>query len=271
MAAPILVPTDFSEGATNAMKVAVRLAQKRACPIQILHVYHPSVDLSNPQFDILQDTFGNVKDELLELFIAKFKDAGVAIDTQVCVGLPAQEIVRASKEAQLVVMGTTGAGGVMERLFGSVSSTTARKAHCPTLLVPEHYSADTLDRVLFASDYTAADQQVMKQLADLIRMDRGTLHFLHVQEEKAAAYELLEQAYEQMLPDQLSEIGFTVAKVKCASVVQGICDYAEQHDVSLIALSTVHRSLIDDFFHKSITHRLVFLSKVPLLIFHYDD
>ena len=51
-------------------------------------------------------------------------------------GLPADELIKASEGADMIIVGRRGAGGFARLLMGSVSDQVARYAHCPVLLIP---------------------------------------------------------------------------------------------------------------------------------------
>lgn len=51
-------------------------------------------------------------------------------------GLPAEELVKAAQGADMVVMGSRGAGGFARLLMGSTATQVAHHAHCAVLIVP---------------------------------------------------------------------------------------------------------------------------------------
>jgi nucleotide-binding universal stress UspA family protein len=66
------------------------------------------------------------------------KKGAPQIDTEVCYGIPNEEIIRLIRErnVQLVVMGSQGRGFVGEFFLGSVSHNVVRKSVAPVLLIP---------------------------------------------------------------------------------------------------------------------------------------
>jgi nucleotide-binding universal stress UspA family protein len=51
-------------------------------------------------------------------------------------GFPVEELINAAKDADMLVLGSRGAGGFTRLMMGSVSSQVAQHAHCPVLIVP---------------------------------------------------------------------------------------------------------------------------------------
>lgn len=59
-----------------------------------------------------------------------------SVTVRAVIGFPSQELIDASREADLVVVGSRGAGGFARLAAGSVSSQVVRHAHCPVVVVP---------------------------------------------------------------------------------------------------------------------------------------
>jgi nucleotide-binding universal stress UspA family protein len=51
-------------------------------------------------------------------------------------GFPVEELIKAASDADMIVLGSRGAGGFTRLLMGSVAGPVAQHAHCPVLIVP---------------------------------------------------------------------------------------------------------------------------------------
>lgn len=138
----ILVPTDFSDCANDALRLAQEIAGKFDGTITLLHVYQiPAYPLAEGTFvGGPQVTAEIVKDILAALDKTKQEAAEaspVPITTQISEGVPYLEIARAAREGRydLIVIGTHGRTGIRHLLLGSVAERVVRTAGCPVLTV----------------------------------------------------------------------------------------------------------------------------------------
>ena len=157
----ILIPTDFSEPAQQAMRYAIEEATLHHANVTLLHVLpaHTSTDVyfitgapgAQPGFEpalerrlgtptppqptvVLHDHHEAALTQLRDLMPASFQGNW---DADVATGPPAETIVRIAHErgADLIVMGTNGRTGLSHVLLGSVAEKVVRLAPCPVLTV----------------------------------------------------------------------------------------------------------------------------------------
>ncbi|HEX9102841.1 MAG TPA: universal stress protein [Polyangia bacterium] len=136
----ILVATDFSPDAAQAITVATDLARACGSEIVLVHVCQmPAYSFANgamyiPTPELVADILRDANRGLLGI---KERIRDVAVETVRLEGDPAQEIVRLAgeREVDLIVMGTHGRRGIRRWLAGSVAEHVVRAASCPVLTV----------------------------------------------------------------------------------------------------------------------------------------
>lgn len=139
----LVVPTDFSETADKALAVAIDMAKALPAHITLVHVNSPVMMLPPPidmvSLDAVFPKALQKMEEALEVRAARVRDAGVSCDIELIEGAPHVEIVnQAQKEnAELIVLGTHGRGGLASAILGSVTERVIHRSTCPVLVVPD--------------------------------------------------------------------------------------------------------------------------------------
>lgn len=137
----ILVGVDGSEPAEAALKHAAGLAEKLDLPLHVLVVWmDPALTWGDAfpypaSFEALEDS---AKQVAVRSVAEVFPEGPPAwVTTSALQGVPASELIAASAQAAMLVVGTRGHGGFTGLLLGSVSSACVSHAHCPVLVVRE--------------------------------------------------------------------------------------------------------------------------------------
>ena len=137
----ILVPTDFSEHSERALETALHFARKLDTGIYLLHSYRIPVrpvtvyDLTFPES--LWREIHEAAARKLEACAARVRAEGLAVESELTLEAAPEAILSllAKDEAQLVVMGTHGAGGLRRLVLGSVAQRIVVEAPCPVVTV----------------------------------------------------------------------------------------------------------------------------------------
>ena len=132
---------DGSDFSTKALRLAGRMARSLDAPLEVVTCLGTS-DLflashlpeeSSPTTTQLEETAKRLVDESLERAFGGDVPAGLT--RTVKFGPPAQVLVEASRDAQLLGVVRRGRGGFLAQIMGSVSGACAAHAHCPVLVV----------------------------------------------------------------------------------------------------------------------------------------
>ena len=141
----ILVGTDFSRPARQALVRARALAREEDRPLYILHVIEARdleelARLAEVPEKTLRDRLERERRHRLESLLPELDgEAPRRAELTVCWGHPFEEILKRAMElgVSLIVLGTAGHTADLERaLFGSTAEKVLRSAPCPVLCVP---------------------------------------------------------------------------------------------------------------------------------------
>lgn len=144
----ILVPTDFSACADQALQYALGLARTLGAEVQIVHcATTPDYQIPNLVSPAMSAAAANMVEQLRRLYeaaqqemaelVARNQDKGVAISGLNVDGPPDEGIVRQATSwgADVIIIGSHGRRGVSRVLLGSVAERVVRHAPCPVLVV----------------------------------------------------------------------------------------------------------------------------------------
>jgi nucleotide-binding universal stress UspA family protein len=150
----ILVPTDFSDSARQALTYGTSFAREYHAELLLLHVVEIvpvgyATDLfPAPMAAVFQEVSAYARAEIAKL-AAMARDRGVSTRELVARGKPSAEIVRAARDeaVDMIVLGTHGKGVLDKALFGSTTERVVRRAPCPVLTcrLKEHEFVDDTD------------------------------------------------------------------------------------------------------------------------------
>jgi nucleotide-binding universal stress UspA family protein len=138
----LLVGVDHSQASRTALELAADIAASLGGSLSVLEVveYVPAFPLDEPTAagGRLQRWAAEAAMALLEAEVRKVRARGVGVQVVVRSGDPAATLLEVANDvdADLVVVGTRGRGGLDELLLGSVARTVADRARRPTLVVP---------------------------------------------------------------------------------------------------------------------------------------
>ena len=141
----IVVGVDGSDHSRRALVWAVREAGRHHVPLEVVTVHPPPVrPATGIYWGVSAYPENSFDPELARMAIQEFVDKAAneigeavpAVTVSVVTGDAAEELVNASRDAEMLVVGSRGSGGFARLLMGSVSSQVTHHAECPVVVIP---------------------------------------------------------------------------------------------------------------------------------------
>ena len=162
----ILVPTDFSKQATDALDVAIQLVKIIKAEITVFHIVEAPIPSGgifvatefippSEEMEYLKNTVEEARLKMATLVKEVRATHQFNILPEIAIGNPYAHISSyiVDKEVDLVVMGSKGSSGIEEFLIGSTTEKVIRKSKCPVLTVKSKIDILTIKDIVFASDF----------------------------------------------------------------------------------------------------------------------
>jgi nucleotide-binding universal stress UspA family protein len=269
----ILIPTDLSEVSKIAVQYAVKIVNKLGGTLTLLHVVtimQPTRATMRLQLKSLEKDLMETAKEDLDTFaqnISRQLKANEPIKVKVVKGTSFNDTVkREAKKLRtgLIVMGTKGASGLRKYVLGSNTTSVIEVSHVPVLAVPEEGDFKSFKNVVYATDLRHV-QKELKTLIPYLEKFNSTVHLLHITPSLKEV-----SALEKKIEAIVHKAG--IANVICKVIVnksidQAIEYYVTESKADLLTMFTHDVNFYEKLFDRSITRKMAFQSKIPLLAF----
>ncbi|MEM8929183.1 MAG: universal stress protein [Bacteroidota bacterium] len=275
----ILIPTDFSNNAWNAICYAMQLFQNQECEFYLLNTYTPVIPSSRfmaPMVngvrieDAVRSTSENGLIKTVERIQSAFHNPKHCFETISSFNLLADEVkdVVDSYRIDLIVTGTKGASGMDEVFMGSNTVRIIKSTKkCPVLAIPQHFEYQSPSEIAFATDFNRFySSSELMPLIDLANSFEATIRIVYVQYEIRALSEL-QQFNLNMLRKYLAEVEHYIHTVSELNSVSHTLDvFSKELDIHLLAMLHYQHSYMEKMTREPIVKRTAFHTQIPLLV-----
>ena len=138
----VVVGVDGSAESVAALRWAARYATATGARVRALLAWHYPGAAGGPPIEKAPAAIHEQTDaqmhEALDAAIAKAGQEAAGVERGTTYGHPAQALIEASNEADLLVVGRHGHGAFTGMLLGSVSIHCVTGAHCPVVVIRGH-------------------------------------------------------------------------------------------------------------------------------------
>lgn len=261
----ILVPTDFSSNATNALKYANAFAQATNNKIILLHTYSPILGDYNRIPGLVAEENARVKKESqkkLENLCNKYVE--VPCDSVVTIGSTILDVSQ-KNNFNLIIMGTHGATGFKRILFGSNTTAVISKSTVPVLAIPQRYRFRKIDTIVYATDLKNTLNE-LKHIIPIAKQLDATIEILNLKygynntddEKQIIEKKIKSHSYKKIrFIEQKATLDHTMA--------EHLKKYLAKHKPQILVMFPEEKSWFDKIFLSSKTEEMANQLKLPLL------
>lgn len=268
----IIVATDLSENANNALQYAGALAAYANASITLFNAFQIPVHASNARISAagVSELLNLSKVQLEKLAMEASEKFGVKVNVKIKLedlseGL--NELV-GSLKADLVVMGMH-ANDWSDRLFGNTTTAIIRSANYPLLVVPPDATFTGLNKILYAFDSSRPTSSVtLSPLSRVASRFNAEVHIFHVVKPKNATG--TEVGSEKKLCPEveaaLGNVTYSYKDVVEPVVIQGIEREVKESGGDLLVMVPHKLNMWESIMNQSTTRSMCLRTNVPLLI-----
>ena len=139
----IVVGVDGSPNSERALDWAMKQAAAVRAPLTVIAVhevpksYWGHIPVIGPADEALLASLRQAAEDMTQKAASRLGDAGPAsVTVRAVSGFVVKELVDASQDADLVVVGARGVSGFTRMVMGSVSNEVVQHSACPVVIVP---------------------------------------------------------------------------------------------------------------------------------------
>jgi nucleotide-binding universal stress UspA family protein len=266
----IIVATDYSKDADNAVIYAAELARAANARLVLLNAYNLSVPGSNTilPVSIIDTAIKNNQAHLKEIADRIAKTYGIRTDHIARVANLKEELNYQAEHlhADLIIMGISRC--YEDSIFNSASISIMRHSKYPVLAVPEDASFKGISTILFAYDPDCISSTnkllLLKEIAGLFN---AHVNVYHIEKNKSKATSIAEDDGKCTFDVEavLKEVGYSYKDLQHNNIVDGIKEEIENTNADLLLMVPHKYSFLESIIHKSKTGVLARWVHIPLL------
>lgn len=274
----ILLPTDFSENAWNALFTAIKLYANFECTFYLMNSFEPksqniagfkSSTRAGEVYQSLSDQSEKELEKVMTYLEANHENKNHAFKTI----STNENLVTAIKELipkydiDVIVMGTKGATGAKDIFMGSNTVKVLKAVkNCTLIAVPEEFDFKSLDTIVFPTEYAHFfAKSVLQPFLELIDLWKSEVKIFHVAQE----FKLNDtQRYNrEILKKRLEGYPYSFFKVTIKSTVsKAICDFSKEQMGDLIVLTNYSHTFLERLTQEPVVKKVGFKTSIPLMV-----
>lgn len=275
----ILIPTDFSANAWNALRYATDLFKNDKVNFYLLNAfqvpYYTTDSMMVPEpgqwgYDQAQNDSETKLQELL-FRVESDKKPGHHFKTLSTYNNPTEAISLMTEKykIKLIIMGTRGENEALDKVYGTHAMTVMKKVHrCPVLVIPQqcNYDHSGKKELVFSTDFKDNyKKKNLKILLEIAKKYSASLRILYIQESgKLMTSE--QEENKETLQDYIKGVSHSFHTLTKIEVGAGIHSFVQSRGSHMLAIINKKPGFFDHLFSTSVLEEIGRQPEIPVLV-----
>lgn len=275
----VLVPTDFSNDAYNALFYATQLYKHQECTFHILHAYDRQSHfkkeyntgrtskklqefLSDRTADCLLETYhkiiGDTEKNTRHHFVTVSKNDSLE---------KAVKAFLSKNPIDLIVMGTKGRTGAVDIfLGGNTIQMVKSEIDCPLLCIPKQINYRPISQMGYVTSFKhSLEKFSLSIVKSLASYHEASLHIVHIGDDDTIKSS--QEKNKAFLSEFFEDTCLRFHTIPCEkSKAKTVAEFAKENEIDLLAMCYYPHYFLDKLFREPVVLDLSIYTEIPLLI-----
>ncbi|MAP55103.1 universal stress protein [Altibacter sp.] len=275
----ILIPTDFSKNAQNAIRYALSFFEDTPANFFLLHVslveelneeecfYKYSETVTDQK--VIYDPSETLTAELrkVQKLTANTRHHFYAIHEYIHFVEAIRKHVD-EKKIDYIVMGTKGASQLNASTIGSHTGEVITRVKCPVLVIPEQARYTPPKNILFPTDFNMYyKSRILKTLSEILRVKEAALRVLYVSK-KVHELSSLQQKNRNFLQEHFENKPHHFYYITDLNIDNAIESFVAKNDTDMIAMVAKNLNFFQRILFRPTVEKISYHTKIPFLVLH---
>lgn len=271
----ILIPTDFSENAMNAVRYALECFKNDTAEFYFLHTYQDEVYnnhdlLEEEPFKAVLEIAKNRSQLKLDLLLNEVNTIApnpkyeYHIVSAYNALLDEVDKLVIGKNIDLIVMGTKGESANKSFAFGSNTLQVLKYVSCPVLVIPEFYGYKQPKHVVFPTNFLIPyKKREMAMLATMLLPFKSVVDVLYIS--NVTSLSKRQKDNQEVIKDELGQLELNFKTIQSKNVSKAISGYVTDHNIDLLVMVNTSQSFLEDMLFRSKVDDICLHTDIPFL------
>ncbi|WP_234859349.1 universal stress protein [Aquimarina aquimarini] len=277
----ILLPTDFSDNAYNAIRYALNLFREEEATFYLLNTftpvsYHTGYLIENPapygMEDIAMINSKREVERIEERIKEEFdnpKHHFVRLSTfNTLIGEIKETVLE--HDIDLIVMGTKGATGAKEVFIGTHTMYTIKKVNCPVIAVPSGFEFEKPTDVLFPTDYNLSiENKYLPLVKEICDKHKCRLNILNAY--SGVSLDNDRQKTKENLDEYFKDNVHLFHIAEGMDVLEAVEDFQKKYKINLLIMIHNKHSFFENLLFKPVINQIAYHTNIPFLVIPSEE